>query len=66
MHITKDTPIYDVLKAYPETIEIFVKYGMGCAGCLGAMTESIENGCKMHGIDLEKLLKELNSLIDQL
>jgi hybrid cluster-associated redox disulfide protein len=35
---------------------------MGCIGCMGAATETIENGAKMHDIDVEALLKELNEL----
>lgn len=58
--ITKQTAIIQVLQSHPQAREIFSKHGMGCIGCMGATTETIENGAKMHDIDVEALLKELN------
>lgn len=58
--ITKKTAIIEVLRSHPLARDIFAKHGMGCIGCMGATTETIENGAKMHDIDLEALLKELN------
>jgi hybrid cluster-associated redox disulfide protein len=62
MEITKDTIIDDVLKAHPESIRVFMKYNLGCIGCMGAAGESIEVGARMHGLDPEPLVKELNEL----
>ena len=62
MQITKDTIIDEVLKAHPESIRVFMKYNLGCIGCMGAAGESIEMGARMHGIDPEPLVKELNEL----
>ncbi len=58
--ITKTTAIIQVLRSHPLARDIFAKHGMGCIGCMGATSETIENGAKMHDIDLESLLKELN------
>ena len=58
--ITRKTAIIEVLRSHPLARDIFAKHGMGCIGCMGATTETIENGAKMHDIDLEALLKELN------
>jgi len=55
--------INDVLKKYPETAEIFMKYGFHCIGCVAAGFESIEDGAKVHGIDIDKLVEELNEAI---
>lgn len=60
--IDKNTPIIEVLRTYPEARDIFVKHGMGCIGCMGAVSETIENGAKMHDIDINALLKELQAL----
>lgn len=60
--VTKDTPIISVLRLYPEAREVFSRHGMGCIGCMGSTTETIENGAKMHDIEIEALLKELNAL----
>ncbi|MEM3399327.1 MAG: DUF1858 domain-containing protein [Candidatus Micrarchaeia archaeon] len=59
--ITKDMMIADVIKAYPQTFEVFVKHGLGCLFCHGAAFETVEQGALAHGIDLEILLKELNA-----
>lgn len=61
--ITKSTPIIDALRSHPQACEIFTRHGMGCIGCMGSMTETIENGARMHDIDIEALLAELNSLL---
>ena len=58
--ITRKTAIIQVLRSHPLSRDIFAKHGMGCIGCMGATTETIENGAKMHDIDVEALLKELN------
>lgn len=60
--ITKQTAIIQVLRSHPLARDIFAKHGMGCIGCMGATNETIENGAKMHDINLEILLKELNGL----
>lgn len=61
--VTKDTPLIEALRSHPLAREVFMKHGMGCVGCMGSSTETIANGAKMHDIDVEALLKELNSLI---
>ncbi len=62
MVITRKTSINELLRSHPMVREIFAKHGMGCIGCMGAATETIENGAKMHDIDVEALLQELNEL----
>jgi len=34
-------------------------------GCPAAQEETIEEGCSVHGIDVKKLLKELNKAIER-
>jgi len=60
--ITRTTTIIEVLRSHPLARDIFTKHGMGCIGCMGATTETIENGAKMHDIDVEALLKDLHEL----
>ncbi len=61
--ITKDMTFTKVIKKYPETEKIFLEYGMHCIGCPLAIQETIEQGANAHGIDIKKLLKELNKKI---
>ncbi|EQK41737.1 DUF1858 domain-containing protein [Paraclostridium bifermentans] len=58
--ITKDTIIADIVKAKPNAAQILMSYGMGCIGCPSAQMEKLEQACEIHGLDLEKILKELN------
>ncbi len=61
--ITRKSIIGDILKSNPNSLEIFFNAGLHCMGCSGALFESIEDGCKAHGLgdkDIEELLKKLN------
>lgn len=63
--ITKDMTFIEVIKKYPETTETFLEHGLACIGCPFAMQETIEQGAKAHGINLKKLIKELNKTIEK-
>ena len=63
MKITKDTGIMEIIKKNPKAIEILMKSGMHCVGCMAAHFETIEQGCLAHGMNekqINKLIKELN------
>jgi hybrid cluster-associated redox disulfide protein len=60
MSITKEMPIGDVVKSYPETVPVFMQHGLHCIGCAVAAFESIEEGATAHGIDVDALMKDLN------
>lgn len=61
--ITEKTTLAEILK-YPEAEKILAKHNLPCLSCPMAKFEienlKIGDVCKMYGIDLEKLLKELN------
>ncbi len=61
MSITKEMTIGEVVRDFPETVEVFNRYGMGCLGCPATQFENVEQGAIMHGIDIEQLIKDLNS-----
>ncbi len=61
--ITKKTVLGEVVMNHPETVEVFFKYGLPCAMCHMAFNESIEEAAKLHGVKLDKLLKDLNKSI---
>lgn len=58
----KDMSIMEALQTHPQARDVFKKYGMACLSCMGAIQESIEAGARMHGIDLQALLAELDAL----
>lgn len=46
-----------------KAVEVLMDSGMGCIGCPMAMQETIEEGCKAHGMsnkDIDKLIEKLN------
>lgn len=61
--ITKDMTFPEVMKKYPESIEVLFENGMHCVGCSMGAFETIEQGATMHGIDADKLVKEMNEKI---
>ncbi|MBT1074384.1 DUF1858 domain-containing protein [Geobacter grbiciae] len=61
--ITKSMRIGDIIRTYPQSLKIFEKYGLDCHECQVADYEELEHGAGVHKTDLEKLLKELNELI---
>ncbi|MFV0637198.1 DUF1858 domain-containing protein [Mitsuokella sp.] len=63
MAITKDMSILEVVQQYPDTVDVFINAGMGCLGCAAAHFENIEQGAMAHGIDVDQLVKDLNTVI---
>lgn len=63
MTIKKTDKIGDVVAKHPEAAEIMFKAGMFCIGCPAAMMETIEQGCKGHGMSdaqINKMIEEIN------
>ncbi|WP_227766913.1 DUF1858 domain-containing protein [Zhaonella formicivorans] len=63
--ISKEMSLLELLQAYPQSREILEKHGMACLRCMGAADETIENGARMHGINVEALLADLNKLVQK-
>ena len=63
IEITKDTIIGDILDIAPQTAPIFFSIGMHCLGCVMASGENLEQACAGHGIDADKLTKQLNDYL---
>lgn len=62
--ITKDMKLGEVIRKYPSAAAVMLEYGLHCIGCHVAEWESIEEGCRAHGIikdEMEKMIDELNS-----
>lgn len=61
MEINKDMTIGELLEKAPEKAEILLEAGMLCLGCPASQAETIAEACDVHGIDVEELIKKLNS-----
>ena len=62
---TRDMTILEALQAHPRSRDVFMRSGMTCVNCMGAQMESIEEGARMHELDVEQLLRELNRLEEE-
>jgi hybrid cluster-associated redox disulfide protein len=60
MKFTKEMKIADVLKKHASGKAVFEKFLPGCITCGGASAESIERGARMHGVDPDLIVEELN------
>ena len=63
MKITKKTIMSEILQEKPEAADLLMEAGMHCVGCPMAAQESLEDGCKAHGIsekEIDKLVERLN------
>lgn len=58
--ITKDMTIGEVLSKKVGAADILISFGMGCVGCPSAQAETLEEAAKVHGINLDELIKKLN------
>lgn len=61
--ITPDMPIGDVVRKYPDTVNVFLSHGLMCVGCAVARFESIRQGAQAHGIDVDALVEDLNKAV---
>ena len=55
--------IIEAVQKYPQIIEIFQDYGLGCVGCMASHFETIGEGAGAHGIDVDALIADLNDCI---
>ena len=62
--ITKETILAEIMKI-PGAQEILAKYNLPCLSCPFAKVEmeklKIGQVCQMYGLDIDNLIKELNS-----
>ena len=63
--ITEDMNIKEVIEKHPEVIPIFIKYNMGCVGCIAASFEKIKDIAAVHGVDVKEFVKDLNEVIKE-
>lgn len=65
--IKKEDIIADVLEKHPEVGDVMLEYGLHCIGCRVSAYESIESGCKVHGMEDEKIdamIEKMNEVLN--
>lgn len=65
MKITKDMSIEEVILRYPDSVDIFFKYGIPAIACGSPIWGTIEENAEKYAVnDIDALLKELNELAE--
>jgi hybrid cluster-associated redox disulfide protein len=64
MKITENTLLNEILEMDPDPTEVFLRHGLNCLGCPGAQSESLKEAAEGHGINLAKLIDDLNNLLE--
>lgn len=58
--INRDMTFHQVLQMGPQAAQVLSSFNLGCVGCLGASSETLAQGAKAHGLDVEDILSALN------
>mgnify|MGYP001589941889 FL=1 len=68
MKIRKDMLIQDIIQANPDSIDIMMRHGLHCIGCQVSTFESLEDGCRAHGMgdrEIEEIVNEINGAVPE-
>lgn len=63
MEVTKDMTIAQVIQLDQNIIPILIDAGMHCIGCPSAQGESLVEAAFVHGIDVDKLVADINNFL---
>ena len=63
MKISKEMTIGEVVRNYPESIKVLAGFGMGCVGCPSAQSETFEEACQVHRINIDEIIVALNESV---
>jgi hybrid cluster-associated redox disulfide protein len=61
--ITKSTTIEEILEHHPNTVKVFMDFGVPCLVCGEPLWGKVEEVAEKYGADLTELLKKLNSAV---
>ena len=61
--VTGKTLVGELVRNYPESIEILMSIGMHCLGCPASQAESLEEACAVHVFDPAGIIDAINEKI---
>jgi hybrid cluster-associated redox disulfide protein len=74
MNIPEETPsdfslsqrmlMADLMSAWPQVIPVLLARRMACVGCDMARFETLADAARIYGLDLQKLMADLNRVIE--
>ena len=63
MQVTKDMTSGELLMMDRSAGAILMQNGMHCVGCPSAAGETLEEASMVHGMDIDKLLSDINAYL---
>ena len=54
----------DLMSAWPQVIPVLLARRMACVGCDMARFETLADAARIYGLDLQKLMADLNRVIE--
>lgn len=66
--ITGDMKVLDILTLLPQAERITAAYGLHCTHCSASGWETLEDGCRSHGMEdaeIHALLEDLNDVVTE-
>ena len=63
MEITKQTTMGDMIEFDRGIAVILMEAGMHCVGCPASIGESLVEACQVHGLDSDKVLKDIQDYL---
>lgn len=65
--IKKTDNLADVIFKYPQVTDTLTDYGLHCVGCFASSFDTIEAGCKIHGMsddEIAEMVARLNEIVE--
>ncbi|HAT82058.1 MAG TPA: DUF1858 domain-containing protein [Eubacterium sp.] len=63
MEITKDMLVGDIVNNIEGAAGALMESGMHCLGCPASQSESLENACMVHGLNVDEVLAKVNAAV---
>jgi len=61
--VTEKTLVGEIVRNYPEAIDVLLSIGMHCLGCPASQMESLEEACMVHGLEAAPVVDAINQKI---
>lgn len=58
-------PVSEIMDLWPQTVPVFMKYQMGCAGCSLARFETLEDALNNYQAPLDEFIKEIEQTLKE-
>ena len=63
IEITKDMLVGDIVNNIEGAAGALMESGMHCLGCPATQSESLENACMVHGLNVDEVLAKVNAAV---